>query len=162
MVSDGYDIHMTGALQGLTLTPMAEFLYQYSGFSNFKEEGSSQFALYVDRRSRRQRAARFGLDLHYLMPDLENPTTLGATIGVQKHWIGQQNTNYHQFQQSGGGSSLSSSQSSLPSINDAGIFWGGQFTRMLGNTSTLKAEVLNTNSRKGNSQSLQLTVEKKI
>ncbi|MDP0588259.1 MAG: autotransporter outer membrane beta-barrel domain-containing protein [Candidatus Endonucleobacter bathymodioli] len=160
----GYDIHMSGALQGLTLEPMIELLYQYSELGGFHETGNSMFALKVGKRRRFQSATRVGLNMGYLLKDLENPTELGVTFGFQKQSSGRQHGNYGYLNNVQGPDAAASSDIAYdsPSSSANSVFYGLRFRRLLTGSSTIKLEFSGVKGNRERAESLQVVIEKKI
>ncbi|MDP0560921.1 MAG: autotransporter domain-containing protein [Candidatus Endonucleobacter sp. (ex Gigantidas childressi)] len=156
----GYDIHMSGALQGLILGPMIEFLYQRSEFGSFQETDNNMFSLKVGKRSRSHTSTRVGLDIGYLLKDLENPTEVGVTFGFQNQSSYRQNGEYGYLQTTSGTSSSIAYNAPASSVDS--VFYGLRYRRLFNNNAVIKIELSGVRGRNERAESLQLVIEKKI
>ncbi|MGI9277465.1 MAG: autotransporter outer membrane beta-barrel domain-containing protein [Endozoicomonas sp.] len=152
----GYDLHLDHWMQGLTVTPMAEFFYSHVNHGGFREKGESSQALKVESQSNDQLITRLGVEVDYIFQDLEHPTELNFKLGWQQHSQNSGSTLYELPGQAASG------RFSANGFSDSGIFYGASLRRKLSDSSNLSLSYSATSTGKGLSHGLQLSYEWKF
>lgn len=150
----GYDFDLNHWTRGLTLTPMVEVLYIQANHSGFTEKGQSVRALQVGSKTYRQTITRFGSELTYLLPDLENPTTIKALFGWQQQQLKGVTADYSFVGQE------NKEHLGIPGIKDQGLFFGLGLHRQMSDLSRLGVHYSATQSGKSTSQGLQFQYDR--
>ncbi|WP_263078499.1 autotransporter domain-containing protein [Endozoicomonas sp. Mp262] len=156
----GYDIHLDDTVPGLTLTPTFSVLYYNSEIKGLKEKGNSPQAIKNRSRKRYQVTTRAGAELTYLLPDLEKPTEINVSLGLQRQVMNEHSGTYDYYQSSA--EHASNNPYTTPRVHDNGVYYGLGITRLLSDTSNFKLDFSGNLSQRSRSNSLQLTYEKKF
>ncbi len=85
--SAGYDFSLDNLITGLTLTPNIELIYIHNTVDSFKEKGNGKRALKVDKQNHQGWITRTGLNLTWLLPNVESSKQLRAGVGYQKSFL---------------------------------------------------------------------------
>ena len=154
-----YDIHLDDVMSGLTITPMVEWLYHRSTVGSFKEKGDSKLAVAAGKSKSTQLTTRYGTEFTYLLPDLEKPTEIGVSFGIQRHRMNNKSVSYSYYQDASYGGATSHGS---PNYRDNSVFYGFRAARLINNGSTFRLDYSGTRGKKSKSNSIQLTYEKKF
>uniref|UniRef100_UPI00248E3AED autotransporter outer membrane beta-barrel domain-containing protein n=1 Tax=Parendozoicomonas sp. Alg238-R29 TaxID=2993446 RepID=UPI00248E3AED len=95
-IGTGYDIHLDELVPGLTLTPIAEFMYIDSRQSGFDLKSQHTDKVKVKGGSRHGRIDRYGLMMDYQVSDSQYLTSIHGGVGVQmNHFADNKTTMTH-------------------------------------------------------------------
>ncbi|WP_422133214.1 autotransporter outer membrane beta-barrel domain-containing protein [Endozoicomonas sp. ALD040] len=149
----GYDIDMDNWLDGLTVTPMVEFLYHHSESDGFREKGLSDGALAVRGQSFEQSILRLGSDFVLLNETGGTPSALKFSAGYQQQTVlsGKSrytvnNTGQH-----------ASSEYRAQKINDNGLYLSMGYNTTMSGQSSLSMNYTAIRSSRSTSDGLQLS-----
>ena len=154
-LATGYDIHLDHWAQGLTLTPMAEFMLIRSRRGDYREQGNARESVRVKSATNTQMISRLGMEAGYLLSNLEKPTEIKTRFGVQLQNMPAQNGSYQL-------STGATGQLRVPAMSERSLFTGLELQRQMGQHSKIAMSYNGTFSANGNSHGLQLEFEKKF
>ena len=152
----GYDIDIGHWLNGLTATPIVEFLYHHSESGGFREKGLSDEALAVKSQSFDQWLLRLGSDFILLNEDGEKPSALKLSVGWQQQTVlsGKSKYKVNGFEQQG------QSEYLAQKINDTGLYLSLGYNGRISERSTLSVNYTVIRSSRSSSDGLQLSYQR--
>ena len=148
----GYDIHLDSLSPLLTLTPVAELIQINSSHGGYQEKHSQGKGVKVGSSTSQLTITRLGLELGYLLPELETPMEFKVRVGVQHQKSEGHTTSYElPFGVQG--------QLNVPGSSEKALYTGLAFQRQLGR-GHLALSYAGTHSATSNSHGLQLEYER--
>ncbi|WP_062260795.1 autotransporter outer membrane beta-barrel domain-containing protein [Endozoicomonas arenosclerae] len=149
----GYDIDMNDWLNGLSITPIVEFLYHHSESGSFREKGLSDEALAVRGQSFDQWILRLGSDFILLNEVGEKPSALKLSVGYQQQTVlsGKSKYTVNGFAQQGPSEFLAQE------INDTGLYLSLGYNARMSERSSLSMNYTVIRSSRSTSDGLQLS-----
>ncbi|MCL6271001.1 autotransporter domain-containing protein, partial [Sansalvadorimonas sp. 2012CJ34-2] len=92
-IGTGYDIHLDNFVPGLTVTPMAEFLYIDSRISGLNLKNQDKTRVKVKGGSRHDRIDRYGLMMSYVAPGSNGDLEFHGGAGIQHNHFASHKVN---------------------------------------------------------------------
>lgn len=148
----GYDIDMNDWLNGLTVTPMVEFLYHHSESDSFREKGLSGEGMAVRGQSFDQWVVRLGSDFVLLNEMGDKPSALKLSAGYQQQTVLSGKSKYTVNDTEGHGQS----EHLFQEINDTGLYLSLGYHGEMSEQSALSMNYTLIRSSRSISDGLQL------
>ena len=152
----GYDIAMDQWALGLTVMPVLELLYSRADQPGHSEKGVSDRALVVGKQSTSQWLGRAGLEVEYLLPDIEHPGSWHFTLGLQQQSLSTAGQSYRMPATGGAGVFKASD------FHDSGLFFGIGYTRKQSERSSINIRYHGVFADQTRGHGLQLVYEIKF